>query len=1078
MKQNQLNKLIAKSIVILLMLLPVFASSQSKYVFKGTIKDAASSEPLIGATVNIGGTLQGAVANEEGKYNLSGAIRPGRYSLIFNYIGYTAKVVNVEIAENGGEQTIDVELSTDAMKLDQVVVTGSTLSSTRRQLGNAITTVDGDKLSKSGTGNALAALSGRVAGARITQTSGDPAGGININLRGVNSIKGSSDPLYVIDGVIVSNAGSAVSQLGVSAGEAAIGTNRLADINPNDIENVNILNGAAAAAIYGSRAANGVVIITTKRGQTGKPKITVGTSITMSQLRKKVYFSTYGKQFGYKALRLGNITGVTSAQVAGLVTNKTLTQADADAVRYDTLKRDGATVFLTKNTVDVTRYDYQDYIFQNAMGTDNFINVSGGNDKTKYLVGLSYMKNDGIIKNTDFNRYALKLNLDQQLTNWATLSLGTNVIRSSSDEMANGNVFFSPINGVNITNNIWKADSLDANGNLLSVEPTRINPVSTVETFKFNQQVTRSISNAKLSLFPVVGLRLDIVAGLDAFSQLGRQYIPIYPYDGVGAANYPNGFAATGNNMSFQYNNDINLTYEKAFGKLSSTTIAGYNYQYSQTDFTSSTGEGLAPGISTVNGAAVRSTGYGLDRFSLSGYFLQETFGYNNSLFLTLAGRIDNSSKFSPSQSNQFYPKASLSYLVSDLWKGKNLEKTVSSVKLRGSFGEAGGLTGIGSYDRFYQLNATTYLGKNTILPGSQLANPEVSPERTRELEGGIDLGLLSNRITLSATYYNQKVFNLLADRVLASSSGGTSIVTNVGEMSNKGIELSLNTSIIKTKNLQLDLFGIYSKNKNLVTKAGYGSPLIQLNTVSGAPAYIIEGQPASVFYGTYFATNPDGSILNNVYGLPQTEKGTIKTLKPDATSPTGYEAAPNGYYVYGNKAYLIERDGGQPKGTTALAKVIGDPNPDFTLSFGANLAWKKLSFAFLLDGAYGQEVFNADRRTRQGVGIGDLSEQELKGEVKRGYIHAIYPVEAWRIDDGSYTKLREISLSYNFGAAVKGMSDMTLSLIGRNLYSWDNYDGYDPETNAGGTSDRLRGVDFGNVPIPRTYQVALRASF
>jgi TonB-linked SusC/RagA family outer membrane protein len=1062
MKQNLLTNFGKTIVTLMLLALPLFAFSQVRYTIKGKVSDS-DGQPLIGATVNLGGTLQGASTDIDGNYMLSGAVKEGPYSLVFSYLGYAAQVQSITIGEATKEQMIDISLKEDRMNLDEVVVTGSTLSSTRRQLGNAVSTVSGDVLTKSGTGNALAALSGRVAGARITQTSGDPAGGINVNLRGVNSIRGSSDPLYVIDGVIVSNAGSPVSQLGVSAGEAAIGTNRLADINPNDIENVTVLNGAAAAAIYGSRAANGVVVITTKRGEAGKPKITVGTSVTLSQLRKKVYISTYGKQFGWSALRLGNITSVSAAQITANAGSK-----------VDTVKRDGAFAYLTKNTVDVTRYDYQDYIFQDAMGTDNFINVSGGNDKTKYTVGLSYMKNEGIIKNTDFNRYALKLNLDQQLASWATVSFGTNIIRSGGNEMANGNVFFSPINGINITNNIWKADELDGNGNLKSVEPTRINPVSTVETFKFNQQVTRNITNAKLSLFPLTGLRLDLIAGLDAFSQLGRQYIPIYPYDGVGAANYPNGFASTGNNMSFQYNNDINLTYEKAFGKITSTTVAGYNYQYGQTDFTSSTGEGLAPGISTVNGAAVRATGYGLDRFSLSGAFAQQTFGYNNSLFLTVAGRVDNSSKFSLTEGNQFYPKASLSYVVSDLWKGQNLEKTLSSVKLRASFGEAGGLTAIGSYDRFYQLNSIAYLGKNTILPGSQLANPLVKPERTKETEFGIDLGLFNNRVTLSATAYDQKVSDLLADRVLASSEGGTSIVNNVGEMTNKGVELSLNASVVKSKNFQIDVFGIYSKNKNLVTKVGslanITSPIL-LNTVSGAPAYIIEGQPVGVFFGTYYATNSDGSHLLNAYGLEQTEKGVSKILKEGETAPTGAS-------VYGNTYYLAERDAGQPKGLNALRKVIGDPNPDFTMSFGSTITWKKLSFNFLIDGAYGQEVFNADRRTRQGVGIGDISEKELKGELKRGYIHSIYPIEEWRIDDGSYTKLREISLSYNFGGLIKGMSDLTISAIGRNLHSWDNYDGYDPETNAGGTSDRLRGVDFGNVPIPRTIQFALKASF
>ena len=1072
MKKQIFNKLSTLGLVITLLLLSFYASAQTKYAFKGMVKDAATGEGLVGATVNIGGTFQGCVADASGNYELSGAIKPGRYSLIFNYVGYKASVVSVEVAGDGAPITVDAELGQDAMKLDQVVVTGSTISATRRQLGNAITTIDGQALEKSGTGNALAALQGRVAGARITQTSGDPAGGININLRGIHSIRGGSDPLYVIDGVIVSNSNTSVSQTSVDPGaDASIGTNRLADINPNDIESVNVLNGAAAAAIYGSRAANGVVVISTKRGVSGKPVITIGSSVNLNQLRKRVYISTYGKQFGYAPLRLGVITSVSAATVAGLVNGKPdgLTLDQANAVKYDTVRRDGALAFLTKNLVDVQRYDYQDYIFQDALGTDNYINVAGGNEKTKYSAGFSYMKNSGIIKGTDFSRFALKLNLDQQLSSWATLSLGTNVIRSFANEMPNGNVFFSPINGVTITNNIWKADELDGNGNLKAVEPTRINPVSTVSTFKFNQLVTRNISNAKLSLYPLRGLRLDMIAGLDAFSQLGRQYIPVYPYDGVGTANYPNGFAATVNNLSFNYNNDINLTYEKAFGKFTSATVAGYNYQYSQADFTSSSGEGLAPGIVTSNGGAVRSTGYGLDRFSVNGFFAQETFGFNNSLFLTVAGRVDNSSKFSKTQGNQFYPKASVSYVLSDLWKGKGIEKTLSSVKLRGSFGEAGGLTSIGSYDRFYQFGSTAYLGKNTLLPGSQLANPSVKPERTRELEGGVDLGFFNNRLTLSVSAYDQKISSLLVNRVIASSEGGTSIVNNVGEMTNKGIELSLNANLVKTKNFNLDVYSIYSRNRNLVTNAG--SPFIALSSSSGAPAYIIQGQPASVFFGTYYAKNADGTNLLNANGLPQQEKGSTKVLKEGETAPAGA-------YVYGTTYFLPERDAlGQPKGTP-LSKVIGNPNPDFTLSFGTNLTWRKLSFGFLLDGSYGQSVFNADRRTRQNVGIGDLAEKELKGEVKRGTVHANVPIQEYRVESGSYTKLREISLSYNLGKILPGMTNLTVSAIGRNLYSWDTYDGYDPETNAGGVSDRLRGVDFGNVPIPRTYQFSVKATF
>ena len=209
-----------------------------------------------------------------------------------------------------------------------------------------------------------------------------------------------------------------------------------------------------------------------------------------------------------------------------------------------------------------------------------------------------------------------------------------------------------------------------------------------------------------------------------------------------------------------------------------------------------------------------------------------------------------------------------------------------------------------------------------------------------------------------------------------------------------------------------------------------------------------------------------------NSYGLEQTEKGTQKAYVAGSEIPAGS-------YVEGGVLYTPQRDAnGQPTGA-ALSKIIGDPNPDFTMSLGTNFTYKKFTFGFLLDGVYGVDVFNADRRTRQGVGIGDYSEKELKGELPRGYILSIYPVEEWRVEDGSFTKLREISLGYALpNNLISGVRDIQVTLTGRNLLSFDSYDGYDPETNAGGVSDRLRGIDFGNVPIPRTMQFSIRASF
>lgn len=1047
------------SVCLLMLFFSVGSMAQANFTIKGSVRDA-DDEALIGVNVIMSNGAIGTITDLDGNYELKGSLPSGAYTVTFSYVGYGAKAETVTLASGNNDIMLNVTLSSDALALDEVVVTGSSLNAPKRQLGNAITSIKAADLERSGTANALTSLQGRVPGAKITQVSGDPAGAMNISLRGVNSISGGSDPLYVIDGVIVSNASTAVTQVGNNAGEGQVGTPRMADLNPSDIETINVINGAAAAAIYGSRASNGVVLITTKRGTSGKPRVTVGTSLNINQLRKRVYISTFGKQFGFAALRLGNIANVSAAQISQNPGTTTIP-----------IVRDGATVNLASNVVDVTRYDYQDNLFRTGTGTDNFVNVTGGSEKTKYYAGISYMNNQGITINSDFSRLGLRLNLDQILTSWASLSVGVNAVRSTSTDVPTGNVFWSPVNSINITNNIWDITSRDANGNLKAAEPTRINPLS-IETFDMRQVVNRAISNAKLSLFPIEGLQIDLIAGMDGFSQVGTQFIPLYPYAGVNPAFYANGFASTANNVSFQYNTDLNVTYNKNFGDISSNTVVGYNYQNSRVDYTQSNGEFIAPGFTSVNGSPNRLTSYGLSRYWIDGYFGQQTFGYKNKLFITGAARVDNSSIFSESSRNQLYTKASMSWVVSEseFWKNSGLSSFWNTTKLRASFGEAGGVAAIGPYDRFNLISANNYLGKNTLTPNSQLAFENVAPERTRELEVGADLSFFKNKLGLGFTYYSQRVFDLLVNKQLAASEGGTSRLDNVGEMENKGFEISLNYNAVNTKDFTWDFYGVYSQNRNKVVKLG--SPTVAISTVSGAPAFLIEGYPASVFYGTFYARDNDGNILNTAQGLPQTEKGTV-TAYQEGT------AIPEGSYALGGFLYTPKRDAnGQPTGV-ALRKIIGDPNPDFTMSLGTNLKYKKLTFGLLLDGVYGVDVFNADRRTRQGVGIGDYSEKELKGELPRGYIYSIYLNEEWRTEDGSFTKIREASLGYDLpDNLIKGLTNLNISVIGRNLYSFDSYDGYDPETNAGGVSDRLRGVDFGNVPIPRTIQFTLKGSF
>ncbi|SFE62463.1 TonB-linked outer membrane protein, SusC/RagA family [Spirosoma endophyticum] len=1043
----------------LTLLLCTNAVAQStRFTIKGHVTDP-EKQSLPGTTVAVVGTTLGTTTDADGDYTLTVTLKPGPVTLAFSAIGYETLRQSITLG-NADQVTANAALAAATTNLDEVVVTGSTLSAPKRELGNAISTIKASDLQQSGSGNLINSLQGKVPGAQITQNSGDPAGGISIRLRGIKSLVGSSDPLYVVDGVIVSNASTNVSQLALAndAGNANVGQNRLSDINPDDIATLNVINGAAAAAQYGSRAANGVVIITTKRGQSGKAQVTFSTSFNINELRKGVPINTYGKQFGFASLRLYPIGVVSDAQVAA---NPGTTTTG--------IYRDGTTSQLATNLVDVQRYNYFDQIFRTGYGTDNNLSISGGRDNTQYYVSFGYLKNQGIIKDTDFTRYNLRARVDQRLTNWAKISVGLSYANSFSNEKANGNVFYSPINSVNITNNIYDITKRDAAGNLQAVEPTRVNPLSTIEDMKFSQSVSRTINSLQLNLTPLKGLSIDYIVGVDAYSQFGKNYIRPYPYQavaGLPAARYPGGFAATATNQVLQFNNDLNAQYERQFSdKFKLNAAIGYSYQYYQADYSINSGQNLVPLIETVSGASntTYQVRYDLDRFSLSGAFAQATLGFRNLAFITGAVRRDQSSKFSPTQTNQYYPKVSGSFIVSDLefWKNLSFSNAFNSLKLRASYGEAGNLSGIGSYARFYQFSPVGFLGKNTVVPGTQLANPDVKPERMAEFEGGLDLAFLNGRIGLGVTAYQQKISDLVVNRTLAPTTGGTSIVNNVGAMENKGFEVVLDVNPIKTKNLNWDFTVIYNHNRNKVLDLG-GQPIINpdASSASGTPGNLIVGQPVGVFYGTGYARNADGSLILSPSGFPQSERASSQDN--------------------GSISYVPARNSdGTLDVTKPLANLlIGNPNPKWTGSFSTNLAYKKLTLHVLLDMVQGVDVFNADKRTRQGVGLGDYAEQELRGTLKRGYIFGVYNTQEFRVDPGSYTKLREVSLSYTLPQFIKGLSRLTVSAVGRNLYSWDKYTGFDPETNAGGNNDLLRGIDFGNVPIPRTYQFKLAATF
>jgi TonB-linked SusC/RagA family outer membrane protein len=1039
--------------------------AQTKISGKVNTKSGAATD---GVSVTVKGTKFGTATDYNGNYFFNADLKNGTYTLVFSAVGYTT--LEVAFTVSGKETSVNATLvEAPINKLDEVVVTGVSAGTTRKQLGSYVSTVKAEDLNKGATSNVLAALQGKTAGAQISQNSGDPAGGISVRLRGISSISSSSEPLYIVDGVIVNNATNRVTNTqGGYDGQNVVGTigqNRMTDINPADIDRIEVLNGAAAAAIYGSRANAGVVQIFTKRGKSGVPTISFNTSVMFSSVRKKLDVNQSPTKFG----------GPTDGP--GAQTQDILTPA------------------LT-NTTAVTRYDYQDYIFRPATGTDNNLSISGGTDKTKYYLSGSYFFNQGIIKNTDYQRYSFRGNIDQIVNKWLTVNMGLNYINSFANEKPDGNSFYSPMNSINIIGNFHDIQTRDALGNIKAVgERGRANPVSVIEDIKQKNSTSRILANVGAKLRPIKNLMIDYTMGIDNYAQSGTTYIPPFAYNvstaffGGGPTLDPtqNGYASAATNSFFAINHDLNATYTASITKdLGSVTQIGFSQQYEKNNYLLFQGRGMAPFVETVNGASTVIPGADeRSEISISGVFIQQNFKFRNQLFVTGALRRDGSSVFGANQRNQTYAKASASYVISssEFWKNSSVSKWLDLAKVRVAYGESGNLTGIGAYERFNTYSTSSFIGRTALNSGTRLANENVKPERQAEIEFGLDLAFLKNRLGLTLNIYNKKVNDLLINRLVAPTTGFSSLLDNVGKLENKGFEIVLTGTPVQTKDFSWNITGIYNQNRNKVINTGQN--LILFATNGGAPVAIIEGQPIGVFYGTFFATQPGASYQGtNSMGVPNL---TGLVLSAAGIPRTAY-GIQNNTLVYTQQDYVAGGPGNQgvPTGTQ-LRKVIGNPNPDYTTTLTNEFTYKKLSVRIQIDAVKGVNVFNADFRTRQGVGNGQVAQLEQTGQLPRGFISAyapssaiptgIYGIEEWRVDDGSFTKLRELSFSYNIGT-VKGFKDLTVSFSGRNLISWDKYKGYDPEVNAGGQSTLLRGIDFGAVPIPRTFSFGIQAKF
>lgn len=787
------RKLLFTFIIMLMIMNTAYLNAQ--IVMQGTVADK-DNNPLPGAAIMIKGTGYGTSSNLDGKYYLEIKKLPeGANQVEVKFVGY--KTIRETLTKTSGQVTINFVLYEDILQLDQVVVTGNAEAVEKRSLGNSISTLQSKDLEKVGAVQIDAALTGKIPGAMVQLNSGAPGGGTSIRLRGLSTLySGTSDPLYIVDGIIVDNSSTQLIDMGGNT------TNRIADLDPEDIDHVEIVKGAAAAALYGSRANNGVIQIFTKRGQSGQTKIRFNSTFGFDQIVKKLDYITYP---------------------------------------YIKTAKDGA-------LKAVTRYDLQDQVFQTAARGSANLSISGGDNTTKYFLSGSWTDQEGIIKSQEYNKQSIRFNLDKIFNNWLSTSVSTNYIHSLNNMVANGGAYNNGFGVLTATTNCPNYYNLekDANGvyPLAGFNPAnRANPLDVIDNWKAPEEINRWIGGIKLTAEPIDGLSLQYRFGYDTYTQNDKYFIPRISSQTA----YANGFSQNATMISTNLNSNLDVAYNTyVIPEIKSTSAAGIEFSESKNDITIQATQDLIPFVELTNGSSAFNTvSESKDKRRTLGFYFQETLNYQSLLYLTGSVRADGSSTFGADERWQMFPKMSASYVVSenDFWK-EILSDYVNYFKVRGAFGYSGGQPA-SSFGRLTNYSQTTYGGMAGLINSTIIGNDKLKPERMREWEIGADIEFFGGRIGIELTYFNKKVEDLIMQAPVNASIGYSYQYQNVGILSNKGIEVML-----KTVNLQLPSFTwtsnlTVSTNHPIVDKLYNGSQI----AISWYQTVLCEGKAPSTFY-------------------------------------------------------------------------------------------------------------------------------------------------------------------------------------------------------------------------------------
>lgn len=1036
---------------VALALLPMELAAQATGRITGTVTSDAGT-PVEGAAVSAAG--RGTVTGADGSFTLA-EVPVGTHTLRASRIGYDEATRSVTVAA-GQTARADLELEAQAVALEGVVAIGYGTQQ-RRDLTGAVASVSGEAITKQPIASIQEGLQGRVPGVNVVQNSSAPGGGISMRIRGVTSILNGSEPLYVIDGFPVSgqtqfstNPGRGTSNEG---SDFTVSQNPLAALSLSEIESIEVLKDASAAAIYGVRGANGVVLITTKRGRSGAPRVSYSGYAGMQTTAKKIDMMN--------AAEYQEIYNVQE-------TNAGFPPIFTEPPQFNT--------------------DWQDLIFREAPVQDHHVSVSGSTDAVGYLLSAGFFDQEGIVRGSDFARYSLRANLDinpsEKFTFGNSLTVSRAIINGANTEgeSTTGTTLvalrMSPIMPVYQPDGTYSHHQLLGALGLPDAQGTD-NPIAQINEFSDENVLTRVLGTVfgEYSLTDELSLRVSLGADLETQD---RHVFFSSRYDAEDDLS-----AATVSQVSRQsLLNENSLNYDRTFGSHDISVLSGFTVQTEEEEYRGINSRGFATDVTGPyalgSGSVTPSVGSAFADYNILSFLGRVNYGYNDTYLLTVTGRRDGSSKFAEGNKWAFFPSVAGAWRISNEPFMQGLSGYVGSLKLRAGYGVVGNQE-LPAYQSLALLQSDNYnFGDGTIVNGFapfRVAVPNLTWETTAQTNFGLDLSVLDNRLNLSGDYYIKKTKDLLLLVFLPETSGILEpSVQNLGQMENVGWELAADGFLVTTPDFSWNLGLNLSSNRNEITSLGdeniYGDLSFVSNrtTFSGSTvrSYVQTGEPIGVFWGY----KTDGLYRN------QAEADAGQTIQ------AGVVPGMVRFVDVNNDGVLNDDD----------RTVLGSPFPDLIYGMSNRLSYKALELSLFLQGQQGGLVYNMMRRFSSGINRGQNVLRERldywtpeNPDAKWPTPNAAPPRTAgttdlgdsdWYLEDASYLRLRDVTLTYDLPDRLFAGTGGSVFLKAHNLFTLTDYTGYNPDTNGRAGMTAAYGYDVSSYPLARTYTLGVTLDF